>query len=194
MKNYVFPKKVIAIFTIIFMLFSFASCGEPTDFNDDDENMMPEFNYIIFPLLTQAEDVYKKVFSSVEYSNRSFTAESGTIYYFVEPSEYEVESFETSLRGTFTSEYADEYIEMMFGGDNPLYVEHEGYLYVNPDKLIDYEFNQYNTETCIVRNYNGIYATISVNLIDGTLVDYDVECIDGIWYLGANIGQVLNKL
>ncbi len=194
MRKYGFPKKLLSVFVIALLMFTFSSCGEPVEYVDEDANKMPDFNYIIFPLLDQAEYIYCKIFSSVEYGNKTTTSDNGTVYYFVEPSEYESDSFEALIRGTFTQVYAEEYIEMMFGGDNPLYIEQDGYLYVNPDKLIEFEVNEYNTENCVVKNYNGIYASLTVSDIDGVSYDYNVSSVDGLWYLDAMIGQDLNNL
>lgn len=183
MKKHSFPIKVLSILLAVFMSLSLAACDDtPDEYVDPDEGKMPEFSYIIFPLVTQAQEIYDKIFSSVEYGNRNITVE-GMVYYFVEPSEYETESFESLLKGTFTQEYADEYIKMMYEGDNPLYIEHDGDLYVNPKKLVDYDPVIYITDSCSVSNYMGSFATVTIVSEDGASCSFDVENADGIWYL-----------
>lgn len=187
MKKNGLPIRIICIILVLFVTLSLASCNdEPVEYTDPDDGKMPEFSYIIFPILAQAQDMYDKIFSSVEYGNRKINID-GTDYYFVEPSEYENESFESLINGTFTKPYADEYIEMMYGGDNPLYVNQDGYLYVNPQKLIEFEPVVYNTEFCTVSGYMGAYATVTVRTMDDTSYDYDLENIDGIWYLAGKL-------
>ena len=107
MKRRGLPIKILSAILVIFMSLSLASCNDtPDEFVDPDEGKMPEFSYIIFPILTQAQDLCDKIFSSVEYGNRKITI-GETDYYFVEPSEYEAESFESLINGTFTKQYAD---------------------------------------------------------------------------------------
>jgi len=179
--------RILSIFLILLMSVSLASCnGEPEEFVDPDEGKMPEFSYIIFPMLAHAQDLYDKIFSSVEYGNRKITV-GETDYYFVEPSEYETESFDSLIYGTFTEKYADEYIEMMYGGDNPLYILQDGDLYVNPLKLVEFEPIVYNTDTCTVTGYMGAFATVSVRTIDDVQYSFDLEYIDGIWYLAGKL-------
>lgn len=187
MKKYGLPIRILSIILVLIMSLSLASCNdEPDEFVDPDVGKMPEFSYIIFPMLAQAQDLYDKIFSSVEYGNRKITI-GETDYYFVEPSEYETESFESLINGTFTKQYADEYIEMMYGGDNPLYVKQDGDLYVNPQKLIEFEPITYNTEACTVSGYMGAYATVTVRSIDDASFSFDLENIDGIWYLAGKL-------
>ena len=187
----VLPIRILSVFLVVFMVAAFTSCNrEPIEFVDPDEGKMPDFHYIIFPLLTQAQDVYDKIFSSVEYGNRNITV-GETIYYFVEPAEYDAESFDSLIRGTFTQQYADEYIEMMYGGDEPLYVEQDGYLYVNPQKLVDFEPIVYNTESCTVSSYMGSFATVTVRAEDGTSYSFDVENTDGIWHLDSMLIKII---
>lgn len=177
--------KFLSIILAVFMSLSLVSCeNTPDEYVDPDEGKMPEFSFIIFPLITQAQEIYDKIFSSVEYGNRNITVDE-TVYYFVEPSEYEAESFESLLRGTFTQEYADEYIKMMYEGDNPLYVEQDGNLYVNPKKLIDYEVVAYSTDYCSVSGYMGSFATVTILTEDGVSCSFDVKNSDGIWYLNC---------
>lgn len=189
MKKHGLPIKILSIIMVLIMSVAFSACNsEPEEFVDPDEGMMPEFEYIIFPLLTHAQSLYDKIFSSVEYGNRSITM-GETVYYFVEPSEYETESFDSLINGTFTKEYADEYIELMYGGDEPLYVEQDSALYVNPEKLIDYEPIVFDTEFCSVSGYMGGYATLTVKAEDGTSYSFDVEKIDGAWYFDCKLVQ-----
>lgn len=185
MKKRHFPLKILSLLLALLMALTLASCDDtPDEYVDPDEGKMPDFNYIIFPLITQAQEIYDKIFSSVEYGNRNITVEN-TVYYFVEPSEYETESFESLLKGTFTQEYADEYIKMMYEGDNPLYIEQDGDLYVNPQNLINYDPVVYNTESCSVSGYMGSFATVTITTEDGTPCSFDVENTDGIWYLAC---------
>ncbi len=187
MRKHSFLAKILVFVLSCFMIFSLVSCNNtPEEYVDPDEGKMPDFNYIIFPLLTQAEDVYGRIFSSVEYGNKSIMV-GDTTYYFVEPSEYENESFDSLFRGIFTEQYAEEYIEMMYGGDNPLYVEQDGYLYVNPEKIVDFERVNYNTDTCSVSGYVGTFAKVTVKTDIGDSVTFDVRNNEGIWYLDCMI-------
>ena len=179
--------RIVTIILALFMSFSLVACNdEPDEFVDPDEGKMPEFSYIIFPLLTQGQEAYDKIFSSVEYGNRKIVV-NDTEFFFVEPSEYEAESFESIIKGTFTQEYADEYIEMMYGGDNPLYIQQNGDLYVNPQRLVDFEPIEYNPEVCTVSGYMGAYATVTVRSMDEVSYSFDLENIDGIWYLADKL-------
>lgn len=187
MNRHGLPIRILSMLLVVIMSFSLAACNsEPDEYVDPDEGKMPDFNYIIFPILTQAQDLYDRIFSSVEYGNRKITI-GDVDYYFVEPSEYETESFDSLIRGTFTKQYADEYIEMMYGGDNPLYVVQDGDLYVNPQKLIDFEPVEYNVDYCVVSSYMGAYATITVRSVDDVTYKFDLENIDGIWYLAGKL-------
>ena len=185
MKKHGLPIRILAIILVMIMSFALVACNrEPEEYVDPDLGKMPDFTYIIFPLLSQGQELYDKIFSSVQYGNRKITV-GATDYYFVEPSEYEAESFESLIKGTFTEQYADEYIEMMYGGDNPLYIQQDGYLYVNPLLLIDFEPIEYNPEVCIVSGYMGAYATITVKSMDENSYSFDLENIDGMWYLAG---------
>ena len=146
---------------------------------------MPDFKYIVFPILDQAQITLEKIFCTVEYSNRTVSL-NGIEYHYVEKKEYEDESFESQLLGVFTPEYAEEYTEMMYSGDEPLYIDSDGDLYVNPLLLNEYTKSEYDRDAVYLTSYNEEEsAAVRVTDEGGNVHNYELKMIDGIWYLNC---------
>ncbi|MBR5773782.1 MAG: hypothetical protein IKY44_02905, partial [Clostridia bacterium] len=61
MKKHGLPIRILAIILVMIMSFALVACNrEPEEYVDPDLGKMPDFTYIIFPLLSQGQELYDK--------------------------------------------------------------------------------------------------------------------------------------
>lgn len=153
-------KRIFSLALCLLLLFSLAACGSEEEVQTEDIKAQAQ------TLTQDAINFCGKIYGAAGVSAAVTEQNENEKYIPADSDKITVETLRQTALQYFTEEIAEkELFPEAFGGSDPMYIEKDGRVYVNSEKLLPYWRTEWQFDTAVVTERTETAATLRMKVV-----------------------------